>query len=271
MNSWEVYALRYAMHERTAAENFIQRPDPHDAPMPMDYFVWVIRSADRSIVVDTGFNQQGADKRGRTLLRPVDAALSQLGVAPESVADVVITHLHYDHAGNLNLFPNARFHVQDAEMSFATGRHMCQACIRAPFEVEDVITMVRAVYAERVVFHNGDAEIANGISLHKVGGHSAGLQMVRVSTARGPVVLASDAAHFSANIERQNPFPIFFDLGAMTEGWQHAKRLAGSEGRVIPGHDPLVRLTYPALADSGGETVALHLPPFASKTDLQNQ
>ncbi len=261
MSVWEAYALRYAVHERKAIENFLRPPDPHDVPMPMDYFVWVVRRDERVVVVDTGFTPESGARRGRTLIRPVDAALRQLGVAPDRVEDVVITHLHYDHAGNLDLFPRARFHLQDAEMSFATGRHMCQACIRAPFDVEDVVKMVRAVYAERVVFHDGDVEIAPRLTLHKVGGHSAGLQMVKAETARGPVVLASDAAHFLANIKRQNPFPIFFDLGALAQGWRLARQLAGDDERVVPGHDPLVRVLYPAVAGSEGETVALHLPP----------
>ena len=262
MRQWEVYALRYAVHARAASENFLRPPDPHDAPMPMDYFVWVLRAGDETIVVDSGFTPESWARRGRTLVRPVETALRQLGVAPDAVTDVVVTHLHYDHAGNLDLFPQARFHLQDAEMSFATGRHMCAACIRQPFDVEDVVRMVRAVYAERVVFHEGDAVIAEGVSLHKVGGHSAGLQMVRVETGRGPVVLASDAAHFRANIERQNPFPIYFDLGALAEGWRLARRLAGADDRVIPGHDPLVRTSYPAVDGSNGETVALHMAPL---------
>lgn len=261
MGMWEIYALRYAVHHRRAFENFLHPPDPHDVPMPMDYFVWVARQAERVIAIDTGFTPESGARRGRTLVRPVEAALRQLGVAADAVEDVVVTHLHYDHAGNLDLFPNARFHLQEAEMGFATGRHMCAACIRAPFEVEDVVKMVRAVYAERVVFHDGDVEIAPGLSLHKVGGHSVGLQMVRVETARGPVVLASDAAHFLANMERQNPFPIFFDLGDLARGWSRARALAGDDARVVPGHDPLVREIYPALEGSDGETVILHLPP----------
>lgn len=263
MRHWEVYALRYAMHERTALENFLRPPDPHDVPMPMDYFVWALRSQGQVIIVDTGFTPESGARRQRVMIRSVETALRQLGIAPETVDDVVITHLHYDHAGNLDLFPNARFHLQDSEMSFATGRHMCQACIRYPFDVEDVVRMVRATYAERVEFHDGDAGIAEGVSLHKVGGHTAGLQMVRVATARGWVVLASDATHFYANMERQNPFPIYYDLGALAQGWRAARRLAGAEDRVIPGHDPLVRLGYPAHPGSDGETVALHLNPVS--------
>ena len=260
--TWEVYAIRYATHARTARENFLQPPDPHDAPMPIDYFVWLLRGGGREIVVDTGFSAETAQARGRRLLRPVADALRGMDVDPARVEDVVITHLHYDHAGNLGLFPRARFHLQDREMAFATGRHMCAGCIRHTFDVEDVVAMVRAVYAERVTFHDGEGEVAPGVTLHRVGGHTDGMQMVRVATARGPVVLASDAAHFYANIARGIPFPILFDLGAMVQGWRTARRLAGGdESRVVPGHDPEVLRRYPAPADAGGEVACLHLPP----------
>lgn len=270
--NWDIYALRYGTQERQAGDNFIHTPDPHDAAMPLDYFVWLLRCGEREIVVDTGFSQEVADRRQRqapndrrvrTILRPVDKALRSVGCDPASVADVVITHLHYDHAGNLGLFPQARFHLQEREMSFATGKHMCFGCVRGAFDVEDVVTMVRAVYAERVVFHDGDAVIAPGVSLHHVGGHTDGLQMVRVQTVRGPVVLASDAAHYYANLQREEPFPIVFNLGEMAHGWRTARTLAlGDESCIIPGHDPEVRLRYPEFPGSQGETVMLHEAPL---------
>jgi glyoxylase-like metal-dependent hydrolase (beta-lactamase superfamily II) len=266
---WEVFALRYGWQLRRTDDNFVHAPDPHDAPMPLDYFVWLLRSGSREILVDTGFGKQVLDQRAspkdlktRVLSRPVDVALRAMGSEPDAIHDVIITHLHYDHAGNLSLFPKAKFHLQEREMQFATGRNMCFSCMRGAFEVEDVVSMVRAVYAERVVFHNGDAEVAPGVSVHHVGGHTDGLQMVRVQTARGPVVLASDASHFYANIDRQEPFPIVFHLGAMAEGWARAKALAGDDSRVVPGHDPEVRKRYPELPGSNGETVQLHLDPI---------
>ena len=119
--------------------------------------------------------------RGRKLtLNPVDA-LAGFGVKADSIKDVIVTHLHYDHAGNLDRFPNARFHLQDREMSYATGRCMCNGMLRHPFSVEHVTLMVRHVYGERVTFHSGDGEIAPGVTVHRVGGHSDGLQVVRVA------------------------------------------------------------------------------------------
>ena len=263
--NWEVLALRYARHDRHAQENFLLPvPDAHEA-MPMDYFVWALRAPDgRTIVVDSGFDEASGSRRGRKLLRPVGDCLRAAGIDPDAVSEVVITHLHYDHAGNLDLFPQAAFHLQEREMAFATGKNMCFGCIRAPFEVEHVVAMVRALYADRVRFHDGDAEIAPGVTLHRVGGHSDGLQMVRVQTARGPVVLASDASHYFANMRRENPFPIVFDVGAMAAGWRRARALAGGdESLVIPGHDPLLRGMFPAQPGSDGEILLLHEPPLA--------
>jgi len=259
----EIYAIRYAtMTGRQPHQNYLT-PDIHNEGTDLDYYVWLIRGRDGDILVDTGFNDVAARERSRNLtVNPADA-LQQFGVAPGSIGDVVITHLHYDHAGNLDRFPNARFHLQDREMRFATGRCMCHGLLRHPFSVEDVTLMVRHVYSDRVVFHDGDAEIAPGVTLHHVGGHSDGLQVVRVETERGPVVLASDAAHYYGNIHRGNPFPILYNIGDMMQGWRTVERLAGHPDRVIPGHDPMVRELYPQ-ADTAADAVALHKVPKRS-------
>ncbi|MFN2461702.1 MAG: N-acyl homoserine lactonase family protein, partial [Candidatus Velthaea sp.] len=158
----------------------------------------------------------------------------------------VITHTHYDHAGNAGAFPRARIHVQDRELQYATGRYMAHARLRAPFDPAHVATLVHAVFAERVVFHDGDWELAPGITVHLIGGHTPGLQVVRVRTARGFVLLASDASHLYANIEQNRPFPIVHDVGAMIEGYARIRALADSPQHIIPGHDPAVMARYPA-------------------------
>jgi len=243
---WEAYAIRYAWHHRVARENFIGG-DPHDdSPMPIDYFIWAVTSGDRVYIVDTGFDEPMARKRGRNFLHSPADGLSRIGIDAAMVEDVLISHLHYDHCGNHAMFPKARYHLQDKEMFFATGRHMCNAHMRMPFDEEDVVAMVRRLFAGRVVFHDGDADIAPGLSLHYVGGHSMGLQMVRVKTRRGWVVLASDAAHYYANLERGLPYPITYNVADVMQGYQRAYALADSPDHVVPGHDPLVLKKSPA-------------------------
>jgi glyoxylase-like metal-dependent hydrolase (beta-lactamase superfamily II) len=117
---------------------------------------------------------------------------------------------------------------------------------RGAYEVEDVVGMVRRVYAGRVRFHDGDGEVAPGVSVHLIGGHTMGMQAVRVATRRGCLVLASDAAHFYANMEQVRPFPIVFSVADMVEGYRRLRELADSSGHIIPGHDPLVLERYPA-------------------------
>lgn len=258
--TYEVLAIRYGtQQERTAASNFIF-PDDHAAPMPIDYYVWAIRGGGRTIVVDTGFGPAAAARRGRSLMRSPVEALALAGIDAATVADVVITHLHYDHAGCMDSFPAATFHLQDAEMNFATGRCMCHSVLRLPMEVDDVLTAVRHVFADRVRFHNGPGTIAPGITLHLVGGHSGGLQIVRVPTARGWVVLAGDATHYWANIRKRSPFPLVVDIAGMAEGWRICEELADGPDHIIPGHDPAVLTRFPPLPNTP-EVVRLDLPP----------
>lgn len=122
---YEVYAIRYGTVERRAAENYIGG-DPHEAAARMDYFVWLARNDERAVVIDTGFTADSARRRQRDLLIDPAQGLRMLGVDPAEVRDVILTHLHYDHAGNFAAFPEARLHLQESEMAYATGRHMAE-------------------------------------------------------------------------------------------------------------------------------------------------
>ena len=243
---YEIYALRYAERvNRTRGENF-KVTDDHDAPMPIDYFIWVVRNDARTIVVDTGFGLEEARKRERNLLQTPEQALASIGVELSTVEDVVITHLHYDHAGTMPDFSRARFHLQCSEMAFATGPAMLDEHERWAFSADHVCDMVRLLYDGRVVFHDEDADIAPGITLHRLPGHTDGLQAVRVPTRRGAVLLASDASHFYENFMRRSPFPICYSEADTLKSYDRLEELADSEDHIIPGHDPLVRALYAA-------------------------
>lgn len=245
---WKVYALKYAdRNTRVRGDSFIFDDHPA-APHGMDYFVWLLESGDWRIVVDTGYEAPEADRRDRPILRDPASALAALGVQAETVDTVIITHLHYDHAGGLHRFPNATFHLQAAEMAFATGPCMCHPTLRMPYTADHVCQMVQRVYSGRVVFHDGMGMVAPGVRVHCVGGHSRGLQVVEVETEHGPLCLASDATHYYENFLNGKPFPIVADLQGMLDGFTTLRRLAGgSADRVIPGHDPLVTEYFPRL------------------------
>jgi glyoxylase-like metal-dependent hydrolase (beta-lactamase superfamily II) len=266
MDPFEIYAIRYARHRgRHAADNFVLA-DPHEYASELDYFVWVLRRGDESFLVDTGFAEEAATRRGRELLRSPAEALRLLGMDPHQVTDIILTHLHYDHAGNLDQFPRARFHLQDREMGYATGRHMGHGLLRLPFDLPDILHMVRHVYAGRAVFHDGEDELAPGLHLYRVGGHSAGLQILRVWTRRGWVVLASDASHLYAHFEGGRVFPVVYNVGEALEGYRLLYRLADSPDHIVPGHDPLVMKRYPApRADLEGIVVRLDVAPSKDK------
>ncbi|WP_322052985.1 N-acyl homoserine lactonase family protein [Paraburkholderia bannensis] len=258
---YEVFALRYATHEeRRSAENYLGH-DPHgDISMPLDFYVWVIRDSTRTILVDTGFSASMAERRKRRYLHSPVELLQRLGIDATSVEDVIITHMHYDHAGNIEAFPSARLHLQESEMAYCTGRCMCHETMRKPFEARDVAAAIERLYAGRVQFADGDREIAPGVSVHLLGGHTAGLQVVRVRTARGHLVLASDAAHYWDNLRSRRPFPIVFDVARMLDAHDRIEKLADGPEHIIPGHDPAVRLHFAAWRNEP-DIVALHQPP----------
>lgn len=262
-----VHAIRYGCRRATRGGVFMGS-DPHDAPIDMDYAVWAIGTPAGAVVVDVGFGRAEGERRGRTFLRdPVDG-LALVGVDAAEVTDVVITHMHYDHAGNLDRFPNARFHVQDAEIAYVTGRSMTHRALRHSFRIDDVVEMVRLVHRDRVVFHDGDAELADGITLHRIGGHTPGQMAVRVPTERGRVLLASDTAHYYESFLRDRPFIAHESMTDMLEGYRTIRSLVDSDDHVVPGHDPLVFSRYaPPTPELAGEVAVLHEPPCRPLVD----
>jgi len=237
---WQVFAIKYAeRNARTRQDSFIL-DDDHATPHAMDYFLWVLKSPLGAIVVDTGYDREEGERRGRPILRDPREAVAAVGVDPEAVETLIVTHMHYDHAGGLDHFPRATIHIQQSEMAFATGPCMCHEHLRKPFTAEHACQLVRRLYEGQVRFHEGEGSVAPGVTVHRIGGHTQGLQVVRVRTEAGWLCLASDASHYYENFLRGKPFPIVLNLAAMLDGFRRIQSLADSPDLVVPGHDPLV-------------------------------
>ena len=206
-------------------------------------------SGTRSVVVDLGFTEAVGTSRGRQFLRCPSRGLATIDIDCAKVEHVILSHFHYDHVGNYALFPRATFYVQDAEMAFYTGRHAGQGAFRRSVEIDDVCALVRLNYEERVVFVDGEREILPGIRVVKVGGHTAGMQIVTVQTSRGQAVLASDASHYYRNLEEGIPFNTLHDLPGMYRAFEQIRERAGAPDLIVPGHDPLVLERLKPVAD----------------------
>ena len=263
--TYALYAIHYAFRDTSLRRDLFIGADPHESsPMPIDYYLWAIVNDNRTIVVDTGFNHDEAERRGRKVVRMPREGLAMLGIEAAAVRDVIITHMHYDHAGTLNDFPKATFHIQDLEAAYVTGRQMNHEALRQAFSAEHVCNLVHKLFEGRVAFCDGEAEIAPGVTVHRIGGHTMGMQCVRVLTQRGWVVLASDAAHFYEHMERKVPFPIVWNVEDMLQGYDTLAKLATSQQHIVPGHDPLVRSRYPSLRpDLQGAIIRLDIAPGA--------
>ena len=262
---YELYAIRYATNpRRRRVENlmWVAPDDPHDAPMPMDFFVWAAVSPSRTVVIDTGADERTCAARGHQFLRCPTDGLGGLGIDAADVQQVVTTHLHWDHAGNLGSFPDAQLHVQSTELAHASGPCMARRFLRRPCDPEQVAAYIRRAYAGRVTFHDGAEEIAPGLSIHAAGGHTPGMQVVRVNTRRGQVVLTSDAVHYYENLDAENPFPVLVSTIDYVETLHRLGELADGRDHLVPGHDPLVLASYPpARPELAGVVARLDVDP----------
>lgn len=258
---FEVYAVRLGQTIRNSGDNFLLSKH-RQGEMLLDFDIWVLKRGDLTIVVDTGMSPHSEIRRNRTMDRTPFEAVEQLGVDPSSVQHLVLTHLHYDHAGRTDDFPNAKIWIQSNELDYALGGEMRHPALSHFFEVEDLKMILERIFASNISVVNGSHVIMPGLELHLIGGHTRGLQVVRVFTKRGWIVLASDALHYYENFELRDPFPSIVDVGEMMGGYERVVDLADSLEHIIPGHDPGVMIRYPgALLGLTEGIVALHELP----------
>jgi glyoxylase-like metal-dependent hydrolase (beta-lactamase superfamily II) len=257
MSGYDIHAVRYATLRSQRGELFYRYSSyaEPDAETEMAYYFWVLRRDDETILVDTGFSPEVGVRRGRTCLVPPVEALQGLGVEPESISTVIVTHFHYDHVGNLDAFPQAQLIVPAAELAFWTGSMAARFQFGSHVEPGEIAYIEQAKREGRVRTTDGTEEILAGVTAIQVGGHSPGQQVTVVEGASGQVVLASDAVHFYEELEQERPFAVIHDLERMYAAYDLLKEYTRAGAIVVPGHDPDVVHRFSEAAGDFDRTV----------------
>jgi glyoxylase-like metal-dependent hydrolase (beta-lactamase superfamily II) len=251
----EVLAVKYGQRVTSRAEsylNFHLYGEP-DADLDIDYFFWVIRDGAGVFLIDTGFAPEVGDRRRREHHTTPAQALPQLGIDPEDVTAIVITHAHWDHIGNVRQFPHAQLVMTEAEYAFWTSPLAARLHFAAHSEPEEIALLAQRRGNGTLSLFTSQATLAPGIELIEVGGHTPGQLIVAVAAPDGgTAVLASDALHFYEEVERDRPFAILADLPAMYRAYDTLALLASQPGTyLVAGHDPAVRDRFAGYAGSG--------------------
>jgi glyoxylase-like metal-dependent hydrolase (beta-lactamase superfamily II) len=255
---YEVFAIRYASIPDFPVNALIAGADPA-RKFNIAMTIWLIRGNGRNILVDSGFYRPQFFKQFKVdaFIKPSEA-ISQPGIMPagqpalkpEDITDVVITHMHWDHADGLDLFPNARIWLQKDEYGYYTGEAWQEKGNHGGIDPDDVLAAVKLNLAGRVRLINGDAqEILPGITCYIGGKHTFQSQFVGVNTKAGTVILASDNMYLYENLEKHVPIAQTLDGASNLRAQDRMKQLAASPRLIVPGHDPLVFERFPKLKE----------------------
>jgi glyoxylase-like metal-dependent hydrolase (beta-lactamase superfamily II) len=253
--AYEVLAVRYGTRQTSAADVFLSYPvyGEQDRPLGMDYFFWVARSPSRTIVVDSGFSPEGGAARRRTTLMDMATALRAAGVNPDDVGQVVVTHAHYDHIGGLPAFRAAEVIMTRSEYEFWTGPLGDRTLFAHHTEAAEISHLRSLRAAGRLTLTGRSHQVAPGVALTEVGGHTPGQAVVTVDGGPGRIVLASDAVHYYEELERDRPFTTVVNLADMYAAFDQIREMEQDAGtRVIAGHDPVVAECFPAFHGEDG-------------------
>src|SRR5437016_4970330 len=242
---YEVYAIRYATIPDFAVSGLVAGADPA-RKLDIAMMVWLVRGNNKNILVDAGFYREQFFKQWKVagFLKPSDA-VARAGVKPEDITDVIVTHMHWDHADGMDLFPNAKIWLQKEELEYYAGAAWQNRGTHGGIDPDDVLAAVKLNVQGSVGLVDGDAkEILPGITCYIGGKHTYASQFVAVNTAGGTVVLASDNMYLWENLEKHVPIAQTLDAASNLRAQDRMKELAADPKRIIPGHDPAVMTRY---------------------------
>ena len=230
----DVYAAIVGRADRSRCLMFHLSP-AHD-PVGLIFPFWILRGPQRVTLIDTGFGAVTAAKRAIDDYRDPTALLAEVGVAPAEVEQIVLSHLHWDHFGVPERFPNARFVVQHDDVAYFSGAGAMHPAGRLA-DPPSIAALGELRRDGRVELLDGDKVLGDGVSVVRVGGHTPGSQVIVLERDGGQIVFACDASHMYGNLQTRTPSAIIYRYDDYQRGFAAIERLA-TGGRWFPGHDP---------------------------------
>lgn len=273
MSAWSVWVLEYAVAETfpwSLSVYGAHNAGTHRAP----FSYVVLKQGELVILVDVGFGSSPdqmsiAEGSDVTDWRGPREVLGQIGLAPEDVTHVLITHAHYDHFGNVGAFPKANFFISGHELQFWTTELAVPASLRTftdPIDPADLIAAVELAAQNRLhVLSDAAENLFPGIDMLPAWNtHTPGSMYIRVATTDGPLVLAGDNVYAWENLEGWNGdgrlHPVGLVVGSNRDATHILRTMLedvdGQTRRVIPVHEDHLRHDYPSRTAENGAMIA---------------
>lgn len=245
---FEIYALRYA-GPLEGCQALLTWNRGWDQRMLRSYYVWCLLGPGGPVLVDTGVAPEHTAGRALPDYESPASVLTGLGVQAEEVKHVFQTHLHWDHALGLSLFPQATVHVHQKEYDFWLKDPLAQRAVFKAVSDPGVAEAVERIKGQgRLHLVQEDCEIIPGLEALSAPGHTPGIMALAANAAKGTAVLASDCGHTFKNYAEEWPSIFICDLPAWLRSWDKLKAKASSLDLLFPGHDIAMANDYPQIA-----------------------
>nr|WP_295921932.1 N-acyl homoserine lactonase family protein [uncultured Dyadobacter sp.] len=255
-NAYEVFVIKFAGSGRPFAEGDWALGGPKDVPVRIDFMFWLLKGSEgRNVLVDAGFLAEKVREEKyfeiTGYVRP-DSALLRIGIKPESITDIILSHPHWDHVGGASLFPNAKVWMQKADFQGFVGTAWQKDGSKGGFNKADVRLLIELNLAGRLNLVDGDnKEILPGITVFTGSKHTYDSQYVVVSNGEHKIVIASDNVWIYYSLDHLVPAAQggTHDPAAHVKAMERMKTLASSPKYILPGHDGRVFERFPKIAE----------------------
>jgi glyoxylase-like metal-dependent hydrolase (beta-lactamase superfamily II) len=246
---YQVYALRYAILSKFPIAELVQGADPtrkEDIAM----LIWLVTGNGHNILVDSGFyrDRYFHQYQVKDYIRPSEM-VKEVGLKPDDITDIIISHMHWDHADGMDLFPKAHIWIQKDEYEYYTGPAWASKDASDGVDPDDVVGLVKRNVSGGVTLVNGDdQQVLPGIQVYIGGKHTYQSQYAGVNTKDGTVILASDNMYLYENLDKHVPIAATLDAASNLRAQDRMKQLAAKPQLIIPGHDPAEMTRFPQVA-----------------------